>query len=108
VDETTYLGIESSLSAQSPFREGQDAAKVSYVARPRRMASDARASSSLNWTPSSLVGLEHPASVLEALDSAWVLEDPVQRDELGYHDLSIVSFLSRSWFFRSRGRRLGL
>src|SRR5207253_10937563 len=39
----------------------------------------------------SAVELEAPACVLETLASARGRDDPVQRNELGYHDLSHVS-----------------
>src|SRR5918996_3970715 len=53
VEETTYLGIPLNLSANSPPRPGQASAKPSYVTRPRRSASVAIVSSSLNFSPSS-------------------------------------------------------
>ena len=39
VRDATCLGIALSLSAYSPSRSGQDAAKTSYVSRPRSKAS---------------------------------------------------------------------
>src|SRR5262245_61554367 len=53
VDETTYFGIVLNLSANSPSREGQAPAKLSYVMRPISSASVSSVSSSLNWFPSS-------------------------------------------------------
>jgi hypothetical protein len=37
--------------------------------------------------------LEAPASVLEVLGSAWILDDTVQRNELGYDDPSHLGLL---------------
>src|SRR4029453_13790243 len=51
--ETPYFGMELNLSANSPSRDGHAPAKPSYVTRPSSRASDARASSSLNRSPSS-------------------------------------------------------
>ena len=53
VEETTYFGMELSLSANSPSRDGQASANPSYVIRPSSSASDPSVSSSLNWSPSS-------------------------------------------------------
>src|SRR5436853_4160087 len=56
VFEATYLGMLLNRSAKpsSSFRPGQAAANPSYVTRPRRSASVARSSSSLNFPVSSL------------------------------------------------------
>src|SRR5881392_404665 len=53
VFETTYFGSALSLSANSPSRDGQAAAKPSYVTRPRSVTSELVSSSSLNLFPSS-------------------------------------------------------
>src|SRR6266536_2393789 len=53
VEETTYLGMALNLSANSPSLDGQASAKPSYVTRPSNRATDERASSSLNLSPSS-------------------------------------------------------
>src|SRR3954452_1111672 len=53
VVETTYFGRLLNLSANSPSREGQAAAKPSYVVRPSSSAPAPMTSSSLNLSPSS-------------------------------------------------------
>src|SRR3954453_550819 len=53
VDETTYFGIVLNLSANSPSRSGQAAAKPSYVRRPSNSAAALMVSATLNWLPSS-------------------------------------------------------
>src|SRR5262249_31441245 len=52
VDETTYLGSELNLSANSPSTWGHTGAKPSYVTRPRSKASVAIVSSNLYASPS--------------------------------------------------------
>src|SRR5215210_1158661 len=53
LEVTTYFGIVLNLSANSPSRDGQAAAKPSNVLRPSSSASASIVSSSLNLFPSS-------------------------------------------------------
>jgi hypothetical protein len=55
VVDTTYLGIALNLSANgSPARDGQAAAKPSYVTRPRSIESTSASTSSLSLPVASL------------------------------------------------------